>query len=167
VSGQIIEAAVVRINDTYFSQETYSTEEWRNMVMCHELGHVWGVPHVDESFSNEPAGTCMDYSLDPVPNQSPNNDDFIKLESLYTEANASTGTSPDTGTDTGTDTEVDPVTKPCKGKKCRSAFEAPLDMNAPNYWGKLKSKKGTHEVYEMDMGNGRKSITFVTRKAAR
>ncbi len=165
VTGDIIQSAVVRINDTYFSQPTYATEAWRNMVMCHELGHVWGVPHVDESFSNEPAGTCMDYSLDPVPNQRPNNEDYAKLETLYTAANEASGGTTDGGGDTtdGGTTDGGGSSKPCRGKKCSTAFELPLDAEQPNFWGKLVSRHGHHEVYELNMGKQRKVLTFVVK----
>ena len=45
VSGNLIESAIVRLNETYFAQAPYSDYAWRNMVMCHEVGQI-GRAHV-------------------------------------------------------------------------------------------------------------------------
>lgn len=170
VSGNLIESAVVRLNETYFTQAPYSDYAWRNMVMCHEVGHVFGVPHLDESWDNPPTGSCMDYSTDPSINQSPNNADYALLEELY--ADASSGGTTDPGTTDGGTTDGETTDggttsggndKPCRGKKCTSAFTIEDEDLDPGYWGKRKSGHGRHEIYERRLENNRKVITIVTR----
>jgi hypothetical protein len=74
-----ITQGVVKLNDTYFDTPNYDTEAWRNLVMCQEVGHTFGLGHQDEDFDNANLGTCMDYTNDPdgsalgqLDNQHPN-----------------------------------------------------------------------------------------------
>lgn len=83
ISGTHITKGVVKLNDTYFNTSTYNTPAWRNMVMCQEVGHIFGLGHQDENFYNAPLGTCMDYTSDPTPNQHPNQHDYDMLEAIY------------------------------------------------------------------------------------
>jgi hypothetical protein len=75
--------ATVKVNDTYFSTKAYNTPAWKNMVMCQEVGHVLGLDHQDEDFSNANLGTCMDYTSDPSSNQHPDQHDYDMLEEIY------------------------------------------------------------------------------------
>jgi len=61
-----ITQGVVKLNDTYFNLPQYNTDAWRDMVMCQEVGHTFGLGHQDEDFSNTNLGTCMDYTNDPT-----------------------------------------------------------------------------------------------------
>lgn len=88
--GVHITSGTVKVNDTYFDTSTYNTPAWRNLVMCQEVGHTLGLDHQDEDFGNEPLGTCMDYSSDPVPNQHPNNHDYDQLEDIYAHLDSTT-----------------------------------------------------------------------------
>lgn len=47
-SGDHITAATTKVNDTYFSLPQYDTDAWRQMVMCQEIGHDFGLGHQDE-----------------------------------------------------------------------------------------------------------------------
>ncbi|PIT85828.1 hypothetical protein COU36_01050, partial [Candidatus Micrarchaeota archaeon CG10_big_fil_rev_8_21_14_0_10_59_7] len=69
ISGDHIVKGAVKMNDSYFNSPSYDTPEWRQLVMCQEIGHTLGLGHTDENFDNPPEGTCMDYSSDPTPNQ--------------------------------------------------------------------------------------------------
>ncbi len=158
ISGEIIESAVVRLNETYFSQSPYDDIAWRNMVMCHEVGHVFGVPHLDESWDNPPTGSCMDYSIDPYLNQSPNNEDFVIVEALYQQ----TGSTDNTDA-LETESAAGSNEKPCRGKKCSSAFLTEDETLDPGFWGKRLGGHGRHEVFERRLGDNRKVITLVTR----
>ena len=85
-----ITQGTVKVNDTYFNTATYNTPAWRNLVMCQEVGHTFGLDHQDEDFNNKPLGTCMDYSNDPTLNQHPNAHDYEELELIYAHLDSST-----------------------------------------------------------------------------
>src|SRR5687768_15825005 len=86
ISGGHISQAVTKLNDSYFNTPKYNTRGWRNLVMCQEVGHTFGLDHQDEDFSNGNLGTCMDYSsnpdADPI-NWYPNAHDYEQLEQIY------------------------------------------------------------------------------------
>ncbi|MCI0584794.1 MAG: hypothetical protein L0227_18220 [Chloroflexi bacterium] len=81
--GTHITKAYVKVNDTYFNTSTYNTTAWRNLVMCQEVGHAFGLDHQDENFTNANLGTCMDYTNNPATNQHPNAHDYDQLEAIY------------------------------------------------------------------------------------
>lgn len=83
VNGEHIVMATVKMNDTYFSTKAFNTNEWKNLVMCQEIGHIFGLDHQDEDFTNENLGTCMDYTNDPSTNQRPNQADYDALLAKY------------------------------------------------------------------------------------
>lgn len=83
VTGGHISAGIVKLNDTYFSMSAYNKPEWRSLVMCQEVGHIFGLAHQDESMTNANLGTCMDYTNAPASNQHPNQHDYDMLESMY------------------------------------------------------------------------------------
>jgi hypothetical protein len=140
VSGKHITSGSVRVNDTYFNTATYNSPAWRQLVMCQEVGHTFGLDHQDENFDNQPLGTCMDYSNDPLPNQHPNQHDYDELVSIYSHLD-STSTTP----------ALAPQGAPGRG------------LDAPSEWGQLmkSSRGGRTQVFERDFGNGQKVVTFV------
>ena len=83
-----ITKGTVKMNDTYFNTATYNTPAWRQLVVCQELAHTFGLDHQDENFNNPPLGTCMDYTNDPTPNQHPNQHDFDELQIIYSHLDA-------------------------------------------------------------------------------
>ena len=52
-------------NNTYFNTSTYNTTAWRQAVICQEIGHIFGLGHVNVVFNNPNTGSCMDYTNDP------------------------------------------------------------------------------------------------------
>lgn len=140
VNGSHIVQGTVRVNDTYFNTEKYNTAAWRNLVMCQEVGHTFGLDHQDENFSNPPLGTCMDYTNDPTPNQHPNQHDYDQLGTIYAHL--------DTLTTVGQ--------KIFQGKP-------DIDNSDPGSWGReiRRSSDGHGSLYERDLGNGNKVFTFV------
>lgn len=103
--GHIAQATVL-VNDTYFNRPSYNTAAWRQMVMCQEVGHTFGLGHQDEGFTNTNLGTCMDYTSDPLRddgfgnNLHPNAHDFEMLTSIYAHLNETSsdgGGKPDKG----------------------------------------------------------------------
>jgi len=138
-TGSHITQGTVKLNDTYFSTAKYNTSAWRNLVMCQEVGHIFGLDHQDENFSNPPLGTCMDYSNDPIPNQHPNQHDYDQLATIYTHLDSTTTTS-----------------QTVSGLPNNNASDSAE-------WGTAlrKDSKGRTSLYVRDLGNNEKVFTFV------
>ena len=97
--GTHITQGTVKVNDTYFNTSTYNTLSWRQMVMCQEIGHTFGLDHQDTNFTNTNLGTCMDYTNDPsgtagtngpLANTSPNKHDYDELDIIYLHLDSTT-----------------------------------------------------------------------------
>ncbi|HEX3264457.1 MAG TPA: hypothetical protein VHR16_02205 [Candidatus Limnocylindrales bacterium] len=101
-SGTHITQGTVRLNDTYFNTPSYNTSAWRNLVMCQEVGHTFGLDHQDENFNNTNLGTCMDYTSNPGSNQTPNAGDYDELLCIYDPSSAGRTLSTSTHSCTGT-----------------------------------------------------------------
>lgn len=144
ISGDHIQSGYVKLNDSYFNSSTYNTVAWRQMVMCQEIGHTFGLGHQDENFNNANLNTCMDYTSDPQSNQAPNQHDWDQLEAIYNHSDTA-----DTGGGS-TDGGCNPRSPKCNG------------ATVPSGWGRLVSKHGPVEVFELDLGNGNKILTHVT-----
>ena len=149
VGGGHITQGTMKVNDSYFNSAPYNTPAWKNLVMCQEVGHLFGLDHQDEDFSNVPLGTCMDYSNDPVPNQHPNVHDYDQLETIYTHLDQAedTGGPPRRG----------------RGRNRMPPAMSDLDLDGPPQWGTRikKGHRGRTETYVLDFGHGHKVFTFV------
>lgn len=145
VSGSHITQGVTKVNDTYFNTPTYNSTAWRNLVMCQEVGHTFGLDHQDENFNNANLGTCMDYTNDPSTNQHPNQHDYDELRTIYSHLDSTTTV----------------------GQKVLPSQMPPamnmIDLESRGQWGKLlhTTKSGRHSLYELDFGAGHKVFTFV------
>jgi hypothetical protein len=142
VTGSHITQGTVKLNDSYFSTSTYNKPEWRQLVVCQEVGHTFGLDHQDETFDNANLGTCMDYTnqpLGPPANTDPNKHDYDELVTIYSHLDSFT----------------------TAGGAAQSAAPAVLDN--PSEWGRLMkvSHGGKTQVFERDFGNGHKVVTFV------
>ena len=139
IDGEHIIQGTARMNDYYFSQARFNTSAWKRLVVCQEVAHTFGLAHQDEDFANEPLGTCMDYSSDPVPNQHPNRHDFEQLEIIYDHLDSTTTVG-----------------------SLASAFTN-ADMSTQTQWGKVirKSADGRPSLYVRNFGAGQKVFTFV------
>jgi hypothetical protein len=139
-SGTHITQGTVKMNDTYYAMASYNKPEWRNLVMCQEVGHTLGLDHQDEAFDNPNLGTCMDYTsspLGPPNNEHPNTHDYDMLKSIYSHLDAA-----------GT------------------VFSTPPGEaagNVPEEWGRLKrtTNGGRTQVFERELGGGHRVFTFV------
>jgi hypothetical protein len=159
--GHIVKGAV-KVNDSYFETSKYDTIPWRNLVMCQEVGHILGLGHNDEDFSTT-NGTCMDYSVDPLPNQHPNQHDYVTLAEIYTHLDVSSGGGGGGGDDGGGGGG------PCKGgpKRCGGNLPPPamgeLDWNDHRNWGQVvaASKNKRYAVFVRTFEGGHKVITYV------
>lgn len=140
ISGSHITAGIVKMNDTYFSTKKYNTPEWRNLVMCQEVGHILGLAHQDENTSNANLDTCMDYTNSPATNQHPNAHDYTMLETIYAHLDSSSTLS--------------------QAKATAPQIAASDD---PREWGReiLRSAEGRTSLFERDFGEGQKVFTHV------
>ena len=143
ISGAHITKGTVKLNDTYFNTTKYNSPAWRQLVMCQEVGHTFGLDHQDEIFNNTNLGTCMDYTNDPSTNQKPNQHDYDQLESIYAHLDASTTLS--------------------KTSSAGAANAADIDTSNPSQRGKVirKSSDGRSSLYERNLGKGQKVFTFI------
>lgn len=156
VNGSHIVQGTTKVNDTYFKTAKYNTPAWRNLVMCQEVGHTFGLDHQDENFNNTNLGTCMDYTNDPsglagtngtLSNQHPNQHDYDQLATIYTHL--------DTKTTVGS-TSAASTMPPAANQG---------NLNSRAEWGRKihESPNGQLELYERDFGGGKKMYTFVIR----
>lgn len=141
-SGDHITAATTKLNDSYFGTAAYNTAAWKNLVMCQEVGHGFGLGHQDEAFTNPNLDTCMDYTNSPESNQHPNAHDYEELESIYTHLDITTTVAATTAAAIGAD---EPVT------------------DDPETWGRevRRSRNGRIATYEKQLLNGSKVVTHV------
>jgi hypothetical protein len=150
VSGDHITQATTKMNDTYFTDAYgYNTPAWRQMVMCQEVGHAWGLDHQDENFNNPNLGTCMDYTSDPSTNQHPNAHDFEQLEAIYTHLDSSSGGGGGGGRGRGAAPQLPPAA---------SGF---VPGDAQREWGTLVRASRRYGMFHLDLGGGQHVFTFV------
>lgn len=146
--GGHITQATTKVNDYYFKQQTYDKPDWRDMVMCQEIGHDFGLAHQDESFTNDNLGSCMDYTNDPsgllgtngeLANRGLNLHDHAQLSDIYAHLD---GARPG-------------------GKKQASKAVIGNDRSS---WGTevQRSADGRVSVFERDLGAGELVLTHVT-----
>jgi hypothetical protein len=154
VNGSHIVQGTTKVNDTYFKTAKYNTPAWRNLVMCQEVGHTFGLDHQDEIFNNTNLGTCMDYTNDPsglagtngtLSNEHPNAHDYDQLATIYTHLD----------TKTTVDSTSAASTMPPAANQG--------NLNSRAEWGRKihESPNGQLELYERDFGGGKRMFTFV------
>lgn len=81
--GKWIVKSVAKMNEYYLSTSQTTNAE-KLFVMCHEIGHGFGLPHRDEIANNADLGSCMDYTYRFENNKRPDAlIDFDNLENLY------------------------------------------------------------------------------------
>ncbi len=156
-SGSHITQGTTKLNDTYFNTATYNTPAWRNLVMCQEVGHTFGLDHQDETFNNRNLGSCMDYTNDPdggaggasatdPSNEHPNQHDYDQLVSIYSHLDSTT-----TVSSAGAASQMPPAAN--QG-----------DFNNAREWGRKirESRNGNLELWVREF-NGVRIFTFVIR----
>lgn len=141
--GTHITQGTSKMNDTYFNSPPYNVPAWRQLVMCQEIAHDFGLDHQDEVFNNLNLGSCMDYTNDPdgpPSNEHPNLHDFTQLELIYQHLDSTTT-----------------VGQAMPNGNGQSNLDNPSD------WGRLmrSSRNGRVQVFERDFGGGNKVITHV------
>jgi hypothetical protein len=144
----------VKLNDTYFNTSFYNTFEWKQSVVCQELGHVVGLDHQDEDFDNDSLYTCMDYQDPPFPE--PNDHDFEELAAIYdhTDTFNSYITDGGGGGGGGGGCNAPP------GKGCNKVGVP--QGEAAGQWGISLGRRGAKERFLRIDPDGTRHITFVT-----
>ena len=156
LSGKHITQATTKLNDTYFARAKYDKRAWRDLVMCQEVGHTFGLDHQDEVRDNPNLGTCMDYTNDPnggaggasatdPSNQHPNRHDYAELVLIYSHLDSKT-----TAGSTSAVSRMPPA-----------ASRGDFDNSAE--WGRKirESRNGRLELWVHNFGNDAKVITWV------
>ncbi len=158
ISGDHITAGYVKVNDTYFNTATYNYPEWRQYVMCQEVGHTFGLGHVNTNFYDDNIGSCMDYTDNPLDgndNTMPNLHDYETLKGIYAHVDEVAEEADDDGGG------CNPRSPKCKGVSAADIL-ASIPANGLSGWGRLISAHGPQEIYQVNLGGGQKIITFVT-----
>lgn len=144
ISGSHITAGTAKLNDTYFNTATYNTAGWRNLVMCQEVGHTFGLGHVNENFDDPNTGSCMDYTRYPAgtstmpSNEHPNAHDYDQLATIYGHLDATTTVA-------------------------QSTSSSRVGLSSRGEWGRLvaSTNGGRTQTFLLDRGNGLKVMTHV------
>ncbi len=149
-----------KVNDFYFNKADYNTPAWKQLVMCQEVGHTFGLGHQDEDKTNVNLGSCMDYSNDPdggpggasetdPTNEYPNDHDYGQLKTIY-------GHTDSTNTISAS-----------SASSAASKIPAEInrgDLNSRAQWGQLvhTSPDGKLQVFEREV-NGFVLVTYVKK----
>jgi hypothetical protein len=154
ISGSHITQGITKLNDTYFNTAKYNTSAWKNLVMCQEVGHTFGLDHQDEVFSNTNLGTCMDYTDDPsgllknqLNNEHPNSHDYDELAIIYGHLDSTT-------------TIQSGIQKLPFGLSVAKGVQDG-DFENKSEWGKELRNNKKVALYERDFGGGHKLYTFI------
>lgn len=151
IMGSHITRGNSKVNNTYFNQAAFNTVAWRQAVICQEIGHNFGLGHVNEVFTNANTGSCMDYTNDPdggpgggsatdPDNMNPNAHDYALINSRHTHIGF---VAPQSSVMPQAMAAYNPVT---------------ADQLGGLVWS---SKDGRLERFEVDFGNGHKAATWV------
>ena len=158
--------AVVKLNDTYFEDDEYykkspyNSVDWRDYVMCQEVGHTFGLDHQDTTFNTPNLGSCMDYTNNPdglasnpiqLDNRYPNKHDYDEMRKIYSHLNPTNAT-----------TEEEEESSNDKGNKGKKPNKAGVADN-PSAWGQAirQDAQGRNILFERNLANGQVLITHV------
>ncbi len=146
ITGGIhITQGITKMNDTYFNTARYNSPFWRQLVVCQEIAHTFGLDHQDEDFGNANLNTCMDYTSNPESNLHPNNHDYEMLEEIYAHHDPFTTL----------DQSIGRITK-------QVAQQIPTEnLENPGEWGRTVKDNGRVALFERDFGMGNKVVTHV------
>lgn len=159
ISGSHIMQGTTKLNDTYFNTVKYNTPAWKQLVVCQEAGHTFGLDHQNENFSNVNLGTCMDYTNAPAggivsnfnygsSNEHPNTHDYDQLGIIYSHFDSFTSA----------------LSSVFSNKSSAPALaKDDIDVTNEKEWGKSirQSSDKKTSVFERDLGKGNKVFTFV------
>jgi hypothetical protein len=148
--GHIIKG-YTKLNDSYFSWDSYNTGAWKQSVTCQELGHNIGLGHQDENFDNQSLFSCMDYQ-DP-PFEYPNSHDYAQLDTIY-------GHTDNYDTYLG---EVEASGGGCNSPQGKGCNKSDIGQsNGEVGWGYSLGRRGNAETFIRIDADGTRHLTHVT-----
>lgn len=152
-TGSYIAASVAKMNESYLNGKGNAEKQY---VMCHELGHGFGLPHRDENANNPDLGSCLDYTYRYENNKRPDAIvDFDNLLNIYGSKEGEGGkrnlrSSKSTKRRTQNKVKIAETTFPT------------ITNTAANYKeGRLLHQSKHYEMYENDLGGGNRILTTV------
>lgn len=77
---------VTKLNDYFYDDPDsgYDNDIWRQLVMCQEIGHDYGLGHQNEDFSTNLTDSCMEYTSTPTAiDMTPDAHDWEQLAVIY------------------------------------------------------------------------------------
>jgi len=146
--GSFIVASVAKMNEFYLSAKDTSAAE-RQYVMCHEIGHAFGLPHRDEIPNNPDLLSCLDYTYRFKNNKMPDVlVDFDNLTNLY----GVIGTGKQRMLrNSGADENL--------MAKTADSFHGLSRRDWHYTEGRILHKSDRREIYENDLGDGVRVVT--------
>jgi hypothetical protein len=150
LSGAHITKGTVKLNDSYFALATYNQPYWRQMVVCQEVGHTFGLDHQDTDQTNTNLGTCMDYTnepLGPPDNEHPNYHDYEELNAVYNHNDS-----------------ISTVATPGIASSSPAIQLASFEDVSMEDWGKAVgfTRSGKGRIFVKELSPSERVITFVT-----
>ena len=164
-----ITQGTVKMNDTYFNTDRYNTDAWKQMVVCQEVGHTFGLDHQDENHTNTNIGTCMDYTSDPNPgattldNRYPNAHDMEELRAIYDPTFKRTATAKRTYGHLDSSTTLSAKAANNLPDEAKPDKAKNHSFNSLREMGQLVSKHGRYELYERKFSDGSRLASWVIR----
>jgi hypothetical protein len=158
VSGGHIVQAITKVNDYYHDRPPYNSWSWKQLVLCQEIGHTFGLHHQNEDFNTNQTNSCMEYTSTPAGNEHPDAHDYDMLEKIYDHLDGST----DNGGGGSGGGDCWPPGRCKNGQAPPPAFGIPL--HDVSQWGRLvaTSRNGGKSLFVQDFGGGFRVLTHVT-----
>lgn len=156
LSNGHITQGITKLNDSYFDTAKYNTPAWRRMVFCQEVGHDYGLGHVNENFNDANTGSCMDYTNDPArndgagTNEYTNQHDYDQLKEIYGFHSESTAGS-------------FAVQSVGQRPSASEGGDDSIGGDTPAQWGRAihRDGNGRPDVFQLDLPGGGGKITHV------
>lgn len=164
-SGDHITQATTKLNESYHNSGVYSSDAWRQLVTCQEIGHDFGLGHQNEDFNTDLTDSCMEYTSDETNNRTPDAHDYQQLQTIY---DAHFTEAPSGGGDDGGG-GCNPRSPKCSGQDAftfRTVGQpAPRAAEVTSAdWGTAVGydAHGRPNVFELQVRKGFRKITHVT-----
>jgi hypothetical protein len=157
LSGNHIVQGIAKVNDFYHDRAPYDSWSWKQLVLCQEIGHTFGLHHQNEDFNTHLTNSCMEYTSTPEGNERPDGHDYGMLEAIYGHLDGSGG-----GGGDGGGGDCWPPGRCKNGQAPPPAFGMPL--HDASQWGRLvaTSRNGGKSLFVQDFGGGYRVLTHVT-----